>query len=533
MRFAVGVFAVLIALAQLNLSSMMGGVAAAGHAAFQALAVAAFVICCCACLISADAISSERREGTLGLLFLTHVKGPDVLLGKLMSAGLAGLCVLLAFLPVLMIPMLSGGVTGGEALRKSVVLGNTLFVALAIGLWASARSEAWVKAVRDALLLMAVLLVVAIGEPGGVPLGSLLSPLTSFLAASDLNYRTEPGSYWGSLLVTHLGAWALLWRTGLVLRRNPAETVGKRRTGRNAQLRPGAPVVSPRRWQPLTEETEPVGWLWSRQRGLRLAVWIGVVLGTSYWLLVPMMARFLVPSFVFQAGVWPVSMVTRIAESALFAWVASRFFMEGRRTGELELLRTTPCGANALVAEQWNGLKRLFRWPVVALVLPILFQAILVLQIRQGLPIGAWQAYYAVSMALACVNVCLQVVALCWVGMWFGLRARNQAGAIAWTVSLVSVAPHLVAWVISMGGSVFARLIPSGGPVPVFAFLSSWFSSLVVLVFYLGLIARARRLLRGDLRDAEQQPLGLAQGFGELWRRARAAVRKARHWTPA
>ncbi|HQU46125.1 MAG TPA: hypothetical protein PK867_25150, partial [Pirellulales bacterium] len=39
-------------------------------------------------MLTADCISSERREGTLGLLFLTDLRGHDVVLGKLVVAGL-------------------------------------------------------------------------------------------------------------------------------------------------------------------------------------------------------------------------------------------------------------------------------------------------------------------------------------------------------------------------------------------------------------------------------------------------------------
>ena len=52
------------------------------------------------------------------MLLLTRVGAFDVLMGKLGSAGLTSLCALVAFLPVLMIPVLAGGVTGGEVFRK-------------------------------------------------------------------------------------------------------------------------------------------------------------------------------------------------------------------------------------------------------------------------------------------------------------------------------------------------------------------------------------------------------------------------------
>src|SRR5262245_61320255 len=50
----------------------------------QIFAIQAWVAFCFAAgamQITNDAISSEKRDGTLGLLFLTHLKGHDVVLG--------------------------------------------------------------------------------------------------------------------------------------------------------------------------------------------------------------------------------------------------------------------------------------------------------------------------------------------------------------------------------------------------------------------------------------------------------------------
>src|SRR5204863_10091529 len=38
---------------------------------------------------TADCLSSEKREGTLGLLFLTNLNGPEIIGGKLCSSALA------------------------------------------------------------------------------------------------------------------------------------------------------------------------------------------------------------------------------------------------------------------------------------------------------------------------------------------------------------------------------------------------------------------------------------------------------------
>lgn len=73
-RFAVALAGILICLPTLvmSASSWSGSQAALGHSAFNGLVVTAFFLCCCAGLLTADSISRERREGTLGLLSLSQ-----------------------------------------------------------------------------------------------------------------------------------------------------------------------------------------------------------------------------------------------------------------------------------------------------------------------------------------------------------------------------------------------------------------------------------------------------------------------------
>ena len=52
---------------------------------------------------TAYCISVERREGTLGLLFLTNLNSSEIILGKLCSSALASVYGLLAIFPMLLI----------------------------------------------------------------------------------------------------------------------------------------------------------------------------------------------------------------------------------------------------------------------------------------------------------------------------------------------------------------------------------------------------------------------------------------------
>jgi ABC-type transport system involved in multi-copper enzyme maturation permease subunit len=96
---------------------------------------------------TADCLSEEKREGTLGLLFLTDLKGYDVVFGKLVATSLNGFYALLAVVPILALPLLLGGITGGEFARMALVVVNTLFFSLALGICVSAVCRStWARA---------------------------------------------------------------------------------------------------------------------------------------------------------------------------------------------------------------------------------------------------------------------------------------------------------------------------------------------------------------------------------------------------
>ena len=89
----------------------------------------AFAFCVAAGpLLTADTLSEEKREGTLGFLFLTDLRPHDVVLGKLAAASVAAVFSLLAVLPVVALSLLLGGVTLAEFGRVVLVLLNSPLV---------------------------------------------------------------------------------------------------------------------------------------------------------------------------------------------------------------------------------------------------------------------------------------------------------------------------------------------------------------------------------------------------------------------
>src|SRR5881409_507910 len=103
--------------------AMRGGTSGIGAGLFHFLTLIALGFSAFAgVFLTADCLSEEKREGTLGLLFLTDLKGYDVVLGKLIATSLHSFYGLLSILPILALPLLIGGVTVGEFWRVTLAL---------------------------------------------------------------------------------------------------------------------------------------------------------------------------------------------------------------------------------------------------------------------------------------------------------------------------------------------------------------------------------------------------------------------------
>lgn len=556
-RFGVGLLGAMIALPPLLWSSFPGSPAAVARGVFIAIVSAAFLLSCAACLVTADSISAERRDGTLGLLFLTRVRQFDVLVGKFASSGTTCLFGLLTFLPVLMIPVLGGGVTGGEVFRKGLVLLDTSFLALSAGLWASARAYERFRAIRAALLLVGALVLLP-RVAGWLAPGAhieLASPLGGMLHAADRAYQVSHASYWLSLCFVQMVGWGLLLAAAASLRTRLHST--EKGTTTPAPLNPGQPAVQKTDGgetgiEPLasisagklafsaagpvgafrslnsSSARSPLHWLLRRQRGMKAMVWGAA--GVSF-LQYPFFTVFRSAFFWPGIGVgvsWSLSVVIGGISGSLLAWVASRFFVEARRSGELELLLTSPLGAQAIVSAQWEVLKRLLRWPVVVMLVPMVLQALLLL--LSWRPDPSWRVYYGVSVLLGMIDTVLGVGALCRLGIWFGLRAEGPARAVLWTVGIGRGVPYALSLICSILSNALLPLL--GGPFSASRwFLSSLGPRLVILALYIWLIRLAGRQALREL--SEPQALGMRQIVSSLLAGSAAALRRARRWTPA
>lgn len=443
LRAIVAGFAVMACLQWFNARLVSVSPAQVGSGSFNMLSLVGLVLAFSAALLTADCISRERREGTLGLLFLTSLKGLDVVLGKYVVTGLVAFYALLGLAPLLMLPLVAGGVTGGEVARMALVLLTTLLLALAVGLLISVRSHSQFHAMIGALAALAALalgpLVLGVATIRWLrgPL-FFFSPIGAFLSARAANYAADPPAYWSALGVTVLEAMLFLLAAHHALARNWRQIHLVR------ALKPKTPAV--RRLVGATRVVlldranrrrafAPVARAMLRLPGQRKLAWLAA--GISF--LGSLASVFAILRYGFVLAGAGFALAFALTSQGLFAFVASRFLFEARHSGELELLLVTPVGARGILREQRLALIRLLRGPLYL----VLGGAILVV-------VGFIQAspqheiIQLLSGGCATADTVLGILAVGMVSLWLATRLHTSFAIVGGAVALVTVAPFAV-----------------------------------------------------------------------------------------
>jgi len=336
-----------------------------GEMVFWFVSVLAFIWCLFeGARNTADALSEEKREGTLGLLFLTDLKGYDVVLGKLLATSLNSFYGVLAIVPPLSIPLLLGGVTVGEFWRMVLVLLVTLLFSLSASLFISANSRNERRAWVGAVLLIAFLAAVPplfrwMPFPSMKLLGAV-SPTPAFYSLHDALFARQPQAFWHSVLGVHALTWGFLiaaclvlprsWQDKPVQRANREMTLAHRQRSREERQR--------------QMDLNPVVWMLTRGKRAEWYVWVAV-------------AGYAVPAMLI-AVIWNDVKVliipllgTALALNFLLAiWVAAKacfMISDARASGALDLLLTTPVTPRAIIDGHGEALRRQFFIPFVAL----------------------------------------------------------------------------------------------------------------------------------------------------------------------
>jgi ABC-type Na+ efflux pump permease subunit len=419
------------------------------------------------CLLSglvftADCLSQEKREGTLGLLFLADLRGYDVVIGKLAATSVGALYGVLAVVPMLGVPLLIGGVTPGEFGRMALVILNTLFFSLTLGLAVSAISRSGRKAMVATFLLILLIAVVppiivsvcaAVGVwPQAQTLILSPSPGFTFAMAFDASFKTGSVAFWWSLGLVHGLAWFFL-------------AVASLAAPRSWQERPAAPRIPAwrRLWARSGHGNEPdremfrrelldknaFFWLAARARQRPAYVWAVLGLLALVWsgFLIRMHTDWL------NSAVY---VTTALVLNCLIKfWVAaesSRQLAEDRQDGTLELLLSTSLSVEDILRGQWLALARQFLAPVLV-ILGVLF-AFLLGTLHDPDPGGDERLFSIWFYAMGMVVLVADLVALYWLGMWRGLTAKNPQRAFLGSVLRILVLP----WIGMAGAALFLAL---------------------------------------------------------------------------
>ena len=508
-----------------------------GIALFATLTVIAYIYSLLAgTFATADCVSEEKREGTLGLLFLTDLRSYDIVLGKLAASSVSGVYGLLAIFPIMGIPLLLGGVAPAEFWRVVLVCVNNLFLSLALGLFCSTICRDERKSIG--LTLLIVLLLTG-GWPGLLAwVGSSISrnhPLAAFgdrhwmalfspspgfncLFAFDKLYQAEIARakynwFYLSLAVTHALGWmALILSTALLplvwQDQNPTPQAVRRRA----------------RWRLWTDGTDevrvafrrqllavnPFYWLASRERFKVTLVWLGLGAGAAIWLfgLLKMRHDWLDGT----VYIWT-ALLTHSALKCWLAMEASRRLGEDRRSGALELLLSTPLSVNEILRGQWLALLRQFGAAAALIVaVDFLFLGLGLKNVSEDRAI--WTVMWLAGIAI----FILDLVTLALLGMWGSLSGRKSSQAGLSALVRVCVMPWFLFGAVCALLAIIEEVFhprPLSNNAPGYIFIGMWF--VISLINDALLAGWALRRLRADFRIVATQRIESKAAIWGRW----------------
>ncbi len=443
----------------------------------------------------AAAIPDERRDGTLGFLFLTNLRSWEVLLGKTAGGALSAFYGAMVVAPLFVIPLLLGGVTGGEVFRSLVTLFSGLLLAIGCGTVASAFCLTTLPAILLGLgltallstgpLILGTLVAFAVGGGSETHWSGWLSPFTSTLLGNDAAYYRSPEPFWWSILLqlstavllALLASWRLAanWRDGSVLA-----------APREPKLRitaAAAPTTRLRREEALPKWLSGMGTTpLARTLGGRINLrrWIVVLVGLQLLITVPAFIAMFVggTSGAMIAGILQIPLFfAGLASQLILIYTACRIFSDARHTGEMEILLTSPVTDRELVTTLWHLLRNGLVWVFGVMVLG----AVVGFLGRETSPAFAgaqtepvWASVLTLVFTLA--SEALHLVGIVWAAMWFGVKTTRTSGAMIKTFVLVVVVTGLVKWLIFFCIQIpllFGGVVTRGTP-------PSWLMSMMV-----------------------------------------------------
>jgi hypothetical protein len=420
------------------------GSGTSGATLFKVLSWVLFVLCgAIGVFLTSDQLSQEKREGTLGLLFLANLRGIDVIAGKVAGIGISALYGLVAALPVMALTLLLGGVTFGEFVRVSLALANILFGSLVCGIWFSTRFIHSRQAAAPAALLITIFLL---GGPILALAFKLPWQVVAFSPGAAFIMAKQGGWFWLALTISHLLGWAMLWLGGRELERRwrddekPGACPSSCMPSQAGGSEPGCPAAPQQQttvtaaqatMSPQIEsnrasssrdkfgklewlETDPVLWLIGNPERHRIVLIMLLVVGVAFSLVL-----------IDEPPLWFVILwLFLLVCQSMAASQSTRSFVELRQSRMLEMLICTPQG-DRIVDAQTKALRMVYVWPL-GIVLGILTVLCTVFSLSE-------RAFFHIPFFVVCICLAsaFSVPAISCLGMWLALTLRKPQNARA------------------------------------------------------------------------------------------------------
>lgn len=461
---------------------------------------------------TADCLCEEKKEGTLGLLFLTDLEGYDVVFGKLIATSLHAIYGLVATLPLLAYSVLLGGVTGGELIRITAALFITLLFSLTVGMVVSSLCDDSRQAMGISMAILFVfgaapeILTGLIGSvirkyhPVVLP---ALSPTTLFRNAFDGIYHSGGKlQYWAALcLITLITVTGMVFagrKIGLVWHE---EKEDEAEAGQKSRWLLGKSVARTGAAQQSRLDRSPFLWLATRDKTPAVQAFRAVAVLAAMSVAAAILSFSNNTSRSFAAFVFAMGMAYGCHQALKWfvALEASRRLSEDRRSGALELILVTPLLIEEIVSGQRQAMAINFRRPLFVVVAINL--VLMVVAKANPLHLMTQQVILIFELCIGGIAMLfLDFYALSWVGMWMALVSPRHQRAVIGTVGRVVIFP----WVAIL----FLGLLTMGGvpidPDVMVILCFAWFgfAAMIEATF----IARAKIGLTEAMRKISSDP---------------------------
>ena len=481
----------------LSNSRRIGAPPTIGRNLFCALAIALFGFALFAgAFLTADTVTREKREGTLGLLFLTDLKPFDVISGKLVAASLNALLGFLATVPLLMFPVLLGGTTFAQVSWTVVTVAFAMGVSLTIGVLLSTICRSHRLAVLCTLTTIAVLTglpYVALATECGLRGGTARTvsdflwispamPFVSALSGGRLVSVRHPASALGLLLQVAL----ILAATGTACWRLPR------------LIQDDAPLDSTQRRQtnrPRRGGTTHPFWLAARDSATRrFMLGITMALGVICLTLVVLSTTQRQPQ-AFLSVAMIIAFFMHLLLKCLFAAEVTDRFSQDQTTGVLEIILSTPCNPQTIFSGHWDAVRRRLGGSRILLTA---VNAVIVL----GLSVYASkrnshdeESWMICVILTGILFLYLDCQAMFWAGLGCALKTRTAGRAFLTTVGRVLLPGWIGVFFFFLAG--FSGLLNSQDATK--SALVLWMVGF--LIWDLALIATRRANLRAHFRE--------------------------------